>query len=191
MKLKLTNEGHAVVRNGRPVYIGDDGEIAFDAAGSVAAISRLNAELAAARSESLKIVSERDQLQKSLVAETVGARLARSKVAEKLALPLDIVQARFSGAFTIENGDLTAYDDAGQKLYSRANPGKVAQFEEAIEILIDRHPSRQHILKGTEAVIGMNGSATAPGSSITRAAFAALPPSKQMETARSGVKIVD
>ncbi|MFM0543996.1 hypothetical protein PQR29_04635 [Paraburkholderia strydomiana] len=173
------------------MYIGDDGEIAFDAAGSVAAISRLNAELAAARSESLKIVSERDQLQKSLVAETVGARLARSKVAGKLALPLDIVQARFSGAFKIENGDLTAYDDAGQKLYSRANPGRTAPFDEAIEMLIDRHPSRSQILKGTEPATGVSSPTSVAGASITRAAFAALSPSKQMETARSGVRIVD
>jgi hypothetical protein len=30
MKLKLTNDGFAVVHNGRPVYVGDDCEIAFD-----------------------------------------------------------------------------------------------------------------------------------------------------------------
>ncbi|CAN7312778.1 hypothetical protein LJR029_005480 [Caballeronia sp. LjRoot29] len=33
MKLKLTNDGDAAVRNGRPVYVGDDGddgERAFD-----------------------------------------------------------------------------------------------------------------------------------------------------------------
>ncbi|MFM0569134.1 hypothetical protein PQQ88_12475 [Paraburkholderia caledonica] len=191
MKLKLTNEGHAVLRNGRPVYTGDDGEVAFDAADSIATITRLNADLAAARSEALKVAGERDQLQKSLVVETVGARLARSKVAEKLALPLDIVQARFSNAFKIENGDLTAYDDAGQKIYSRANPARTAPFDEAIEMLIDRHPSRSQILKGSEPATGVNSPTSVAGASITRAAFAALSPSKQMETAKSGVRIVD
>jgi hypothetical protein len=191
MKLKLTNEGHAVLRNGRPVYTGDDGEVAFDAADSIATITRLNADLAAARSEALKVAGERDQLQKSLVVETVGARLARSNVAEKLALPLDIVQAGFSGAFKIENGELTAYDDAGQRIYSRANPGKTAQFDEAIELLIDRHPNRSQILKRTEPASGMNSPAILAKTSITRAAFAALSPSKQMETVKSGVRVID
>jgi hypothetical protein len=45
MKLKLTSDGHAVVQDGKPVYVHDDGkEIAFDAPGTVSTISRLNAE---------------------------------------------------------------------------------------------------------------------------------------------------
>jgi hypothetical protein len=45
MKLKLTPEGHAVVQDGKPVYVHDDGkEVAFDAPGTIATITRLNAE---------------------------------------------------------------------------------------------------------------------------------------------------
>ena len=45
MKLKLDANGNVVLQDGKPVYIKDDGtEIAFDAAGTVATISRLNAE---------------------------------------------------------------------------------------------------------------------------------------------------
>jgi len=45
MKLKLDSDGHVVVQDGKPVYVQDDGkEVAFDAAGTVSTISRLNAE---------------------------------------------------------------------------------------------------------------------------------------------------
>jgi hypothetical protein len=45
MKLKLDDAGHAVLKDGNPVYVHDDGkEIPFDAAGTVATITRLNGE---------------------------------------------------------------------------------------------------------------------------------------------------
>lgn len=45
MKLKLDEDGHVVVSDGKPVYVHDDGkEVAFDAAGTVQTISRLNGE---------------------------------------------------------------------------------------------------------------------------------------------------
>lgn len=45
MKLKLDANGNAVLVDGKPVYVHEDGkEIPFDAAGTVATITRLNAE---------------------------------------------------------------------------------------------------------------------------------------------------
>ncbi len=45
MKLKLDENGHVVVTDGKPVYVQDDGkEVPFDAVGTVATISRLNGE---------------------------------------------------------------------------------------------------------------------------------------------------
>lgn len=45
MKLKLDEQGHAVLMDGKPVYTYDDGrEIPFDAPGTVATITRLNGE---------------------------------------------------------------------------------------------------------------------------------------------------
>lgn len=45
MKLKLTPEGHAVVIDGKPIYVHDDGkEIPFDAPSTVQRISALNLE---------------------------------------------------------------------------------------------------------------------------------------------------
>lgn len=45
MKLKLDEQGHAVLQDGKPVYVHDDGkEVAFDAPATVATITRLNGE---------------------------------------------------------------------------------------------------------------------------------------------------
>jgi Mn-dependent DtxR family transcriptional regulator len=251
MKLKLNDDGFAVVQDGKPVYVNDEGkEIAFDVAGTVQTISRLNSEakghreraeaaekVAKAfegitdadaarkaldvvknldakklvdagevdkiRAEAIKaveekyapIVSERDGLLKSLVDEKVGGSFARSKmIADKLAIPADLVQARFGQAFKVEGNDVVAYDKSGNKLFSRSNPGEVAKFDEALEILIDQYPYRDSILKSTGAsgggAQGGNGGASG-GKSMSRAAFDALPPAKQAEVARSGTTFTD
>ena len=45
MKLKLDENGHVVVSDGKPVYVHDDGkEIPFDAPAAMQKISGLNAE---------------------------------------------------------------------------------------------------------------------------------------------------
>jgi len=45
MKLKLDADGHAVLQDGKPVYVADDGkETAIDAGGMIGTIARLNAE---------------------------------------------------------------------------------------------------------------------------------------------------
>jgi hypothetical protein len=251
MKLKLNDDGFAVVQDGKPVYVHDDGrEVAFDAVGTVQTISRLNGEakthreraeaaekvakafegitdaeaarkaLATVanldakklidagevdkiRAEAIKavedkyapIVSERDSLQKSLVDEKVGGSFARSKmIADKLAIPADLVQARFGEAFKVEGNDVVAYDKSGNKLFSRSNPGEVAKFDEALEILIDQYPYRDSILKSTGASGGGASGGSGGGSggkTITRAAYDALPPHQQAQTARSGVTITD
>jgi hypothetical protein len=249
MKLKLDESGHAVLSDGKPVYIHDDGkEAAFDAAGTVATITRLNGEAKghreraeaaekalkpfegidgnAARS-ALDTVSKLDQkklidagevdkvraeitksfqtqldeatkrgqtLEAELYGERVGGNFARSKViADKFAIPADLVQARFGQNFKIEDGKLVAFDATGNKLYSRTKPGEVADFDEALELLVDAYPYRDQILKGQTTPGG--GAATSQGPSaaktMTRAQFDALDHSGRSAAAKSGVKVVD
>lgn len=252
MKLKLDENGHAVVQDGKPVYIHDDGkEVAFDAVGTVATISRLNGEAKSHREraenaeKSLKIfegitdaeaakkaletvknldakklvdagevekvkaeaikaveekyapvLAERDKLHASLVAEKVGGNFARSKlIAEKLAIPADLVQARFGDAFKVEEGNVIGYDKSGNKLFSRSNPGEIAGFDEALEILIEQYPYRDQILKSSGASGGGaqgNGNGAGSGNkSLNRAAFESLPADKQMAHIKGGGTISD
>lgn len=208
MKLKLDDAGHVVVADGKPVYVTDDGkEVAFDAPGTVATISRLNAEakghregkeaaekalkafegitdpaaalkamqtvkgldeaklMDAGKAEEVKaaaikaieekyapVVQERDTLMRALHDEKIGGSFARSKfIAEKIAVPSDIIQAAFGSRFTIEGGKVIAKDASGNQIYSKARPGEPADFEEALEFLVDAYPHKDSILKGSGA----------------------------------------
>lgn len=211
MKLKLNEEGQAVLQDGKPVYVHDDGkEVAFDAPGTVATISRLNGEakahreraeqaesllkkfegiadpeaalkalsvvknlddkklvdagevekvkaeaIKAVRAEFDPVVKERDQLKNDLYGEKIGGAFARSKfIAEKMAIPSDLVQARFGGAFKIVEGKVVAYGPDGREIFSRTKPGEIAEFEEALEVLVDTYPHKEHILKGSGSAGG-------------------------------------
>jgi hypothetical protein len=136
------------------------------------------------------VMAERDQLQNALHAEKVGGSFARSKViADKLAIPADLVQAKFGHSFKVEGNDVVAYDGAGNKLYSRAKPGEVAAFDEALEMLIDQYPHRDSILKGSGASgSGAQGGGQGGSRTITRAQLDQMDPLKKAETARAAGK---
>lgn len=236
MKLKLDDAGHVVVADGKPVYVFEDGkEVPFDAAGTAATISRLNAEAkghregkeraeialkafegiddAAAARKALEIVSnldakklvdagevdriksevgkawedklkgseekyrsilkERDNFRSELTSERIGGAFSRSKfIEEKIAVPKDMVQAAFGQSFRDEDGSVVGYSKDGNKILSRARPGEVADFDEALEIMIDAYPNKDHILKGSGASGGGAGGGGRGGSrTYTRAEF--------------------
>ncbi|MGY1448706.1 DUF6651 domain-containing protein [Pseudomonas chlororaphis] len=252
MKLKLDDQGHVVLQDGKPVYVYDDGkEVAFDAPGTVNTIARLNAEAkshregkeaaetalkafdgitdGAAAKKALEIVANLDQkklvdageidkvkeeiskaykgqldeattkaatFEKQLYEEKIGGAFSRSKyIGEKLAIPADLVQSKFGAAFKVEEGKTIAYDQHGQKIYSRTRPGEIADFDEAIETLVEQYPHRDHILKGT----GANGSG-APNSggnggqgkkTISRTQFDALDPMGKHAHVSAGGEVTD
>lgn len=251
MKLKLDANGNVVLQDGKPVYVTDDGkEIAFDAPGTVATISRINAEAkshreraeaaeaklkpfegitdpAAAkkaldtvknlddkklvdagevekvRTEAVRaleeqyapIVKERDALKGELFNEKIGGSFARSKtISEKFAIPADLVQARFGQNFKIEDGKIVAVDANGNKIYSGSRPGELADFEEALGILVDHYPYKAQILKGTGATGGGASGAGQGGGgkkTLTRAQFETLAPFAQAAEMKSGTVLTD
>lgn len=243
MKLKLDDKGAVIVQDGKPVYVKDDGsEVAFDVAGTVSTISRLNGEAKGHREraeaaegklkgyegiddpeaarKALGIVSNLDSkklidsgevekvkseiskafqaqldaangktqtLEQQLYAEKVGGAFSRSKfIAEKLAIPVDLVEARFGRSFGIEEGRIVAKDNNGNKLYSSANPGELASFDEALSMLVQQYPNRDQILKGSGASGGGTSSSQGIGGkkTVTRAQFDAMPPQEQAMAAK-------
>lgn len=44
-----------------------------------------------------------------------------------------------------------AYDQSGNKIFSRARPGELADFDEALEVLVDQYPHKEQILKASGA----------------------------------------
>jgi hypothetical protein len=253
MKLKLDDQGHVVVQDGKPVYVHDDGkDVAFDAPAAASKITALNAEAKGHReakeiaelrakafegiddpdkarsalatianldagqlvqagkveeikaaaivateekfkaqvlalTDQIKTVSaERDTTTGMLYQEKIGGAFSRSKfVAEKIAVPPDMVQNTFGKAFKVEDGKTVAYGDDGNKIYSRARPGELADFDEALEALVDRYPFRDNILKGSGAT--GSGAQTSTGrqggKSISRSQFDAMSPADQSAAA--------
>lgn len=243
MILKLDDDGRAAVLDGRPVYVHDDGrEVAFDAPGTVAAISRLNGEsrtnreraevaerrlkafagiedpqaaksalsmiagidakqlvdageieraraeaATAAEAKYQPVVQERDALHGELVKAKIGGAFTRSRfIADKLAIPADLVEARFGGQFRIEDGQVVAFDGAGNRIASPANPGEPASFDEALAIIVQAYPFRDTILRGTGASGSgaHGGGGRGAGRHVTRAQFLALSPAGQAAVAR-------
>lgn len=143
------------------------------------------------------VVKERDSLKGELYAEKIGGSFARSKfITDKVAIPADMVQAAFGRHFVIEGGKIVAKDANGNQLFSRTKHGEPADFDEALELLVDAYPHKASILKGSGASGGGAGGSGAGGSGgkqqITRAQFGQLSPADQRAKATDkNVQIVD
>jgi len=81
------------------------------------------------------------------------------------------VQARFGQAFKVEDGKVVAYDPAGNKIFSRSRAGEVADFDEALEALVDQYPYKDQILRGS----GASGGGASPGGGTSGGAAGGKP----------------
>lgn len=123
------------------------------------------------------------ELEQQLYGEKIGGAFARSKfIAEKVAVPADMVQAAFGSRFKVQDGKTVALDQNGQPIFSRTRHGEPADFEEALEIMVDQYPHKASILKGSGASgSGAQGGGNGGGGkkTVTRSQFDALSPDQQ------------
>lgn len=181
------------LKDGELVTAGKVEEI--KAAAAKAAKEQVESAAKASAEEIAKLRQERDGLQTSLYDEKIGGSFSRSKfIAEKVAVPADLLQAQFGRQFKIEDGKIVARDQAGNPIYSRAKPGEIADFDEALESLINAYPHRESILKGTgnsgsgarESGAGGGGAKT-----VLRSEWDKMPSADRMAKAKDGYKVVD
>ncbi|WP_065235113.1 DUF6651 domain-containing protein [Gallibacterium genomosp. 3] len=105
--------------------------------------------------------AELNQTKQALNQEVIGGSFARSKyIAEKLNIPVDMVQAYFGKHFSYEDGKIIAKDMLGNVIFSRIRPGEQANFEEAIEQIVMAYPHKEHILKASGNSGGGSGGGT-------------------------------
>lgn len=136
------------------------------------------------------IIKERDEYKGALHHEIIGGAFSRSKyIADKLAIPADLVESKFGSHFTIgDDNRIVAKGADGKEIYSRANPGNVADFDEALQAIVDAYSHKDSILKGTGA---SGGGAQGGGNNhggkrvITRSAFDAMSPAEQSASAKA------
>lgn len=142
-----------------------------------------------------KLEGERDGFRNDLYSEKVGGAFSRSKyMTEKIAVPADMMQSMFGNRFKVENGRVVGYGLDNQPIYSRSRAGEIADFDEALESMVDTYAFRDAVLKGT----GSSGSGARPSNgggangrnTMTRAEFDRLDPASQMKKIEE-VTIVD
>lgn len=139
------------------------------------------------------------ELEQQLYGEKIGGAFARSKfIADKIAIPADMVQAAFGSRFKVQDGKTVALDANGQPIFSRVKHGEPADFEEALEIMVDAYPNKAAILKGSGASgggAGGGGGGAGGKKTVTRTQFDALPPDQQravsLEASKGTAVIVD
>jgi hypothetical protein len=160
-------------------------------------VDRVKADITKAFEAKLSDAETRaSKAEEQLYAEKIGGAFARSKViADKFAIPADLVQARFGQHFKVEDGKTVAYDANGGRIHGRANPAEPADFEEALEIIVSGYPYKDHILKGTVGAGGgapPGGGGTTPAKTMNTKDFHALnAKDRAAKMAEPGFRLVD
>jgi hypothetical protein len=161
-------------------------------------------EVERVKSEAIKAVEEKysptvkrvEELEGQLYGEKIGGSFSRSKfITEKLAIPVDIAQSFFGKNFKIEEGKIVATDASGNKIFSRTRPGEIADFDEALEHLVESYPNRNHILKSSGAsgggAKGAGDGSKGGAKTKSRSEFDAMSQNDRMTFSREGGKVVE
>lgn len=61
----------------------------------------------------------------------------------------DVAEAYFGKHFKVEDGKTVAYDQTGNPIYSSVKAGELADFDEALSVLVNSHPRKDFMLRGT------------------------------------------
>lgn len=130
--------------------------------------------------------ADRDRFKGELDSTLLGLAFTQSKfINERSAVPAAMMKAQFGSNFKFEDGKLVAHYPNGEKIFSVARPGDGANFDEAIETLVEQYPHRDSILKGTgSSGGGSRGSVNGGGGSgrtMTMAAFNSMSPGQQAQ----------
>jgi hypothetical protein len=171
----------ANIKDGELVQAGKVEEI--KAAARRAAEEQVAATNKAHAEELKKLREEHSSLMNEYHGEKIVGAFKGSKfVGEKTMLPPPAAQDVFGRHFKVENGGaLVAYDKQGNKLFSRSRPGEVADFEEAIELLVESYPYRDSILKGNpNGGGGTRNAGGMPGVDLSK-----LSPTERINAARN------
>lgn len=159
------------------------------------AVDQVKAEITKSFQAQLDEATQRaTTLEGQLYQEMIGGRFSGSKfIADKVAIPSDMLQARFGQSFKVEDGKVVAYDGSGNKIYSRSKPGELAAFDEALEFLVEQYPQKDHILKasGNQGTGSRQTQHASGQKTMKRDSFTSLSPADQQSTLKDGITIVD
>ncbi len=100
-----------------------------------------------------KSIGEKDaQIYKMVISNA----FANSPGVKKFQAPAAMIEAFFGHYFKVEDGEPIAYMN-GNKINSRTNPGNAANFDEAIEIIVEQYPEKDKLFPGSRGGSGSAG----------------------------------
>jgi len=142
-----------------------------------------------------ELTEKNEKLTQNLNNHIIGGSFSSSKfIADKLAIPADIAQKVFGDRFKVDDGKLVPLDPAGNPIFSATRHGEHADFEEALQVMVNQYPNRNMILKGSGASgSGAQGGGTGTGGKkeIPRSQFDSMDPSARSGALKEGAVIVD
>jgi hypothetical protein len=113
------------------------------------AVDQVKAEITKSFQQQLDEANQEQDAGNQLYDEMIGGRFGGSKfISEKMAIPADMLQARFGQNFKIEDGKVVAYDGPGNKVSSAPSPASwlasMKRWNSGRAI-----PQKDHILKAS------------------------------------------
>ncbi len=166
-------------------------------AAQTAAEERVSATQRAADEKIKGLEGERDTIKTQFHSEKIGNAFHRSKfITDKVAVPVDMIQAMFGHRFEIgENGALVAKTNDGKSvIQSRVKFTDPAEFDEAIEIIVNEYPMKDAIIKGSgnkgDGARAGNGSG-AGGKTIARGEYDKMPMLDRQAKLSEGYTVID
>jgi hypothetical protein len=148
------------------------------------------------REEAERLKADNEKKTNDLHSYMISGGFQRSKLVndpkhpKALVIPPDMVEARFGKNFKVEDGKIIGYDAHNNKIFSRQNPAEVAEFDEALELLVESYPYKDQILRGSGArgdgAKGGQGGGGPDDKTMTRAEFNRLQREIEMAKGRGG-----
>jgi hypothetical protein len=144
-----------------------------------------------------KLKAENGTLSKQNYDLLIGGSFSRSKlIGDKpgqLSIPADMAQAAFGSHFTVEGNKIVAKYKDGNPVYSKVKAGELADFDEALGLLVEAYPNKNSILRGSGGNGSGGGGSKGAGGSATldRKAFDAMGPVEQRAALAAGTKLID
>lgn len=110
-------------------------------------------------------VKQAESLQSNLHEAMVGNAFASSKfIADRAAVPGDVIRSMFGGRFAVEDGRIVASNEHGEVIRDPDNAGEPAGFDVALQQMVDNYPHKDSIIK-SEAKGGMGSNGHPSGAS--------------------------
>lgn len=106
--------------------------------------NRLKTHTEASAAEKAALETKVNELSGKLRTVLISSKFSKAQIASGLYLTPDAVEAMFGQHFEVDGDSVVAFRDPAtkkDKIYSKKDPGKLADFDEALEVVVTGHPN--------------------------------------------------